>query len=159
MTRCVNVVNIEYHVYKPCSSNIGVFTPLPTSSSESNSKTSSSSPNVENPLVSSGILPSLILPSNKPPTSEFQARLGNEDLCFFQAIVSCPPSQELTKLIEDANKTGFIPYAYEINQVLLSPTVPQNYSQRIDKLANALSVAGGCGCAILVKSLFMWYTC
>ena len=165
MTKNVNVVNIEYHVYKPCSSNIGVFTPLPTSTPESTAETPDRSPNVNNLLVSSGTLPSLILPSNMLPTTEFQARISNEDLCFFQAIVSCPPSQELTKLIEEANITGYIPYAYEINEVLLSPTVPEYYSQRVDKLAlptvpisinphlSVIHADNGVSCSIIRESI------
>ena len=163
MTRNVNVVNIEYHVYKPCSSNIGAFTPLP--STELTSKTPDSSLCANNLLVSSGTMPSLILPSNMLPSTEFKARLSNEDLCFFQAIVSCPPSQELTKLIEEANVTGYIPYAYEINEVLLTPTVAEFYSQRIDKLAlptvpisinphlSIIHADNGASCSIIRESI------
>jgi len=163
VTRNVNVVNIEYHVYKPCSSNIGAFTPLlPPDSSV---KTLNNPPSVNRPFVSSGTIPSLIHPSTMPPSSEFQARLSNEDLCFFQAIVSCPPSQELTKLINEANMTGYIPYAYEINQVLLSPTVPENYSQRVAKLAlptvpisinphlSIIHADNGASCSIIRESI------
>ena len=54
---------------------------------------------------------------------EYKTRLCNKDLCFFQAIVSCPPKCDLTKLIAKANTTGYIPTDYEINATLLALSV------------------------------------